>query len=66
MGIHHHAAATLTEALTAFLRQDLTRAASPPHVAVCGGATDRWLFTGKQSPGSRVKPHCRVAWVVCE
>jgi hypothetical protein len=49
VGPHHHAAATLTVALSDFLRQDPSDAACPPHVAVCGPATDRWLFMGGQA-----------------
>jgi hypothetical protein len=33
-------------ALTEFLQRDLSQASSPPHVAVCSSATDRWLYTG--------------------
>jgi hypothetical protein len=42
---HHSAAATLTAVLTDFLGQDVSHTCSPPHVAVCGNATDRWLHT---------------------
>ena len=46
VGGHHHAAATLLEALTEHVQRDLSSTSSPLHVAVCGGAADRWLFTG--------------------
>lgn len=39
------ASAMLLGALTAFLRQDPSAAACPPHLAVCGSASDRWLYT---------------------
>lgn len=44
VGSHHPAAAALHQGLAEFLRQDLGRACSPPHIALCGNAADRWLF----------------------
>ena len=42
----HPAATTLAAVLTDFLGQDVAHTCGPPHVAVCGNATDRWLYTG--------------------
>ncbi|KAL4458713.1 hypothetical protein ABPG75_013578 [Micractinium tetrahymenae] len=44
VGSHHPAATALQQGLAEFLRQDLGRACSPPHISLCGNATDRWLF----------------------
>ncbi|KAL4426710.1 hypothetical protein ABPG77_004766 [Micractinium sp. CCAP 211/92] len=44
VGSHHPAAAAVHQGLVEFLRQDLGRACSPPHIALCGSAADRWLF----------------------
>ncbi|KAL4859199.1 hypothetical protein ACK3TF_000961 [Chlorella vulgaris] len=35
----------LVEGLTAFLQQDLSQSAAPPHVALCGCPAARWLMT---------------------
>lgn len=43
---HHPAATTLATVLVDFLGQDVSHTCNPPHVAVCGNATDRWLYTG--------------------
>jgi hypothetical protein len=56
VGRHHHAAGTLMTALTEFLQQDLDQASSPPHVAVCGRASDLWLYTGKRWVHSLYRP----------
>ena len=50
VGSHHHAASTLMTALTEFLQQDLGQASSPPHVAGCGSAPERWLYAGGCPP----------------
>lgn len=55
VGSHHPAAAAVHQGLVEFLRQDLGRACSPPHIALCGSAADRWLFAceGVQAGGCR-------------
>jgi hypothetical protein len=62
VGSHHHAASTLMTAFTDFLQQDLSQARSPPHVAVCGRASDRWLYTGKQLHRAASSPLHQVGW----